>query len=246
MTTSSRRGIRLGLRSLAFYLIGLGLGLTAWGAQSAETEPLDRILQTARGFLAEGLSASAAGETHVEIGQLDSRLRLTRCAEPPRAQWAPGSKPSGNTTVNVRCAAPVAWSIFVPVAIERHAEVLVVAQELARAQVIGQGDLQLEKRDLAQLSGGYLTDPAAVVGLTAKRRLMPGQVLTSAQVTPRRLVERGQEVVLYVVKPGLMVRMAGEALESGTEGERIRVRNRSSKRVVEGYVEPSGAVRVAL
>jgi flagellar basal body P-ring formation protein FlgA len=246
MTTASRRGIRHGIPPFALSLTCLALALAVSAARGAETEPLERILQTARTFLAQGLTASPEVETRVEVGQLDSRLRLARCAEPPTAQWAPGAKTSGNTTVNVRCAAPVTWSIFVPVAIERHGDVLVVARELARAQVVGQADVQVEKRDLSQLTGGYLTDPGLVVGLTAKRRLMPGQVLTNAQVTPRRLVERGQEVMLYVAKPGLRVRMAGEALESGAEGERIRVRNRSSKRIVEGYIEPSGAVRVAL
>ena len=84
------------------------------------------------------------------------------------------------------------------------------------------------------------------VGQEATRRLIPGQVLTTAHVAPPELVKRGQEVTLYAARPGLSVRMKGEALEDGAEGERIRVRNRSSKRIVEGYVEPSGAVRVAL
>ena len=224
----------------------IALILAASGARGTDSEPLERILETARNFLSDTLSPSPKVETRIEVGQLDSRLRLARCAAAPTARWAPGARTSGNTTVNVRCAAPVEWSIFVPVGIERHAEVVVVAHDIDRAQVIQPGDLRIERQNVSQLTGGYLSDPSAVIGLAAKRRLAAGQALSTAHVTPRLLVARGQEVTLYAARPGLTVRMKGEALENGAEGERIRVRNRSSKRVVEGYVEPSGAVRVAL
>lgn len=227
-------------------LTGLVLLIAVGAACGGEHEPLERILATARDFLSATLTQNDSTETRIEIGQLDSRLRLARCAQPPSAQLAPGARTQGNTTVNVRCAQPVSWSIFVPVRIERHAQIVVAARALARKHVIGAHDIRLEHQDTAQLSNGYFTDPDAVIGLEAKRRLVPGQILGTAHVAPRQLVERGQEVTLYAAKPGLTVRMKGEALENGAEGQRIRVRNRSSKRIVEGYVEPSGAVRVAL
>lgn len=223
-----------------------GLILGGAAVQARETEPLERILETAHSFLAERLSQDADTETRIELGQLDSRLKLARCAHRPTAQLAPGARTDGNTTVNVRCSEPVGWSIFVPVRIERHTEVVVAARPLGRTQVIRAQDIRLERKETSRLTSGYLSDPASAVGQEATRRLVPGQVLTSSHIAPRQLVERGQEVTLYAVRPGLTVRMKGEALENGAEGQRIRVRNRSSKRVVEGFVEPSGAVRVAL
>ncbi|NEX21077.1 flagellar basal body P-ring formation protein FlgA [Thiorhodococcus mannitoliphagus] len=223
-----------------------GLILSSAMAHAGETEPLERILESARSFLAQRLSDDPSTETRIELGQLDSRLKLRRCAHIPTAQLAPGGRTDGNTTVNVRCSEPVGWSIFVPVRIERHAEVVVTARALARKQLIKGQDVRLERKETSGLTSGYFSDPAAVIGQETKRRLVPGQVLTASHVAPPQLVERGQEVILYAVRPGLTVRMKGEALEDGAEGQRIRVRNRSSKRVVEGYVEPSGAIRVAL
>ncbi len=226
-------------------LTGLVLVIAVGTACGEEYEPLERILTTARDFLSATLTHTNGVETHIEIGRLDSRLRLARCAQPPSAQLAPGARTQGNTTVNVKCAEPVSWSIFVPVSIERHAQIVVAARALTRHQVIRPEDIRLEHQDTGQLSSGYFSDPSDIVGMEVKRRLMPGQILGTAHVAPRQLIERGQAVTLYAARPGLTVRMKGEALESGAEGQRIRVRNRSSKRIVEGHVEPSGAVRVA-
>lgn len=233
----------LRVRAIGYVLIAAGLLQPALGS---DIEPVERILSTARTFAATTIGASAGQETHIEIGQLDSRLQLTRCAHPPTAQLAPGARTEGHTTINVRCSDPVSWSLFVPARLERHLPVVVLERPISRQQVIGPDDIRIERQAVSTLTNGYFTETDDVIGLASRRRLMPGQVLTSAHVTPRRIVERGQEVTLFSARPGLVVRMKGIALEDGVEGERIRVRNESSKRIVEGYVEPSGAVRVAL
>lgn len=230
-------------RALGYVLLAAGLFQSALGA---DTESVERLLSTARDFAAATIGSAPGQEAEIEIGQLDSRLQLTRCAHPPTAQLAPGARTEGSTTINVRCSAPVSWSLFVPARIERHLPVVVLERPVARQQVIGSQDVRLERQAVSGLTNGYFTETEAVVGLASRRRLLPGQVLTSAHVTPRQVVERGQEVTLFSARPGLVVRMKGIALEDGVAGERIRVRNSTSKRVVEGYVEPSGAVRVAL
>lgn len=234
-------------RLIIVVVIVLVAGVTtkAFGEEGNTIEPLERILETARLFLADALKKDERTETHIEIGQLDSRLRLARCDPAPSAQLAPGARAEGNGAINVRCAKPVAWSIFVPFRVEHYTEAVVVARPLSRQQVIQPGDLRLERMESSKLTNGYFDEMPPVIGQQAKRALIPGQVLSSSHVVQRQLVERGQQVTLFSVRPGLTVRMKGEALEDGASGQRIRVRNQSSKRIVEGFVEPSGAIRVA-
>ncbi|MGQ9831869.1 MAG: flagellar basal body P-ring formation chaperone FlgA [Thermochromatium sp.] len=231
---------------LGYALLATGFCQPALASESESIESIDRILDTARRFAATMIGTPKGQEVKIEIGQLDSRLQLTRCAHAPTAQLAPGARTEGTTTINVRCSAPVSWSLFVPARIERYVEVVVLEHQVARHQVIQAEDVRLERRAVSGLTNGYFTEPEAVVGMTARRRLMPGQILTSAHITQPHLVKRGQEVTLFSARPGLVVRMKGTALEDGHEGARIRVRNNASKRVVEGYVESSDTVRVAL
>lgn len=52
---------------------------------------------------------------------------------------------------------------------------------------------------------------------------------------------------MLIASVGTMeVRMAGKALADATKGQRIRVQNISSKRIVEGIVDSSGTVRIIM
>ncbi|EXJ16900.1 flagellar basal body P-ring formation chaperone FlgA [Imhoffiella purpurea] len=211
-----------------------------------QIEPLERIIEAAHAFLTQTLATDRDADTRIEIGRLDSRLRLHRCAHTPTAQMAPGGRTSGSTTVNVRCSSPVSWSIFVPVTIERYADAVVVARPISSRQTIQRDDLRIERTEMTMLAGGYFSDLESVVGLQTRRSLTPGQVVLPGHLTQPRLVERGQLVTLYATRPGLSVHMKGIALEDGREGERIRVRNRSSKRIVEGIVDARGEVHIGM
>ena len=59
-------------------------------------------------------------------------------------------------------------------------------------------------------------------------------------------VKRGQRVDLVALAGGLEVRMTGEAMSDGTPGQRIKVRNLRSKRVVDGIVKSSTTIQVAM
>lgn len=227
-------------------LLGACLISARVNAQAADTEPLERIMDVARTLVQTTLGATEPATTRIEIGQLDSRLRLPRCAELPSAQLAPGSRSIDNGTINVRCSEPVAWSILVPVRVEREQTVVVAARALARQLIIQPDDVRLETVSSRSLSNGYFDALDAVIGLQTKRALTPGLVLNSTLVTPAKLVKRGQQVTLFSVRPGLTVQMKGEALEDGVVGQRIRVRNRTSRQIVEGYVESSGTIRLGL
>lgn len=213
-------------------------------AQIAAIEPLERIVEITREFVLETLGTTASTATRIDIGQLDNRLRLARCAQVPTAQLAPGTRSIDNGTVNIRCSEPVAWSIFVPVRVEREVVAVVVTRPLSQRQVIAPDDVRLEATSNTKLTAGYFDALDAVVGQQAKRALLPGQVVNDAMLTAPKLVKRGQQVTLIVGRPGITVQMKGEALEDGVTGQRIRVRNTTSKHIVEGEVEAAGKVRV--
>ncbi len=211
-------------------------------------EPHQTILHTATQYmLAQAQDAhDEAWEITVRPGRLDSRLRLRACEQGLEAFLAPGSRMLGSSTVGVRCNGPVNWTLYVPVEIVVLGEVLVLTQSLPRGTMLQLSHLRLERHDLSQLTRGYLTDKQATEHMVLRRALQVGTVLAPSMVEPPRLVQRGQRVILLAETDNVSVRMEGEALNHGVRGDRVRVRNLSSLRIVEGVVLSYGVVGVSL
>jgi flagellar basal body P-ring formation protein FlgA len=225
--------------------LALFAGLLLNAAAHAQ-ESHDHILQAATRFMtAEARNAHGEQfDVAVTPGRLDPRLRLRRCEAPLEAFLGPGSRMAGNSTVGVRCPGPVTWTLYVPVRISVHGQVLVLAEPLPRGSLLQASNLRREHHDVGNLSGGYLSDLAAAQHMVLRRALPAGTVLTPQMVEPQRLVQRGQRVTLMAEGATVTVRVEGEALSDGSRGQRVQVRNLSSQRVVEGTVLSHGVVGV--
>lgn len=214
-------------------------------AAAAGTQSLDQVTATVRSFVEQEYAGlGTISEVHIEA--LDPRLKLAACERPPQAFAAPGQRRMGNVTVGVRCKGARPWTLYVPVRIVSEVAVLTAARPLPRGAVLKPSDLLPLSRDVAALPHGYFTDAGRLIGMQLKRPLHAGDTISPAAVTAPTLVERGQQVLLRAAVDGIQISMKGEALEDGASGERIRVRNLSSRRVVEAEVIGRNQVRVPL
>lgn len=215
-------------------------------AQSSGThdwQPIEDIKAAAEDYL-HGTVGKGDARVVPKAGHLDARLQLPRCTVPLAPYTQPGSKTTGRLIVGVRCQGRRPWNVYVPVDVAVMEDVLVTARSLARGHVLGREDVEVVRRDVARLIGGYTTDPAAVAGQRLKRSVPPGTVLTSNHLQPAILIERGQTVTLTIRSDSLDISMSGKALMDGVENQRIRVQNTGSGRVVEGLVRSPELVEV--
>ncbi|MCC6207065.1 MAG: flagellar basal body P-ring formation protein FlgA [Gammaproteobacteria bacterium] len=203
------------------------------------------ILAAARSFLEEQLATQDA-RTELRIGGLDARLRLAACDRPLQGFLPPGGKLSGNTSVGVECAGTQPWKLYVQAYVGVFKTVAVASGYLAAGTVLGPDNIRMEDRDVTASGYGYLSDIEQVQGLIMKQPLQDGRVIPPQAVTKAKLVRRGESVVILSRNGGIEVRMDGSALMDGTEGDRIKVRNSKSKRVIEGRVEAPGLVMVSM
>jgi flagella basal body P-ring formation protein FlgA len=210
-------------------------------AQGQDFESPERIRAAARDFVQQQTGAGV----QIQVSALDARLRLPACEQAPQAFMPPGIAARGALTVGVRCDAPVAWTLYVPVRISDLRKVLVLTRSLGRGQAITADALELQERDAASLPYGFVTDPAQVLGQTLRRPLAPGSVLAPDALETARIIHRGQSVTLIGQAGGIEVRMRGTAMADGGAGDRLQVQNTSSKRTVEGVVRSADTVEVS-
>jgi flagella basal body P-ring formation protein FlgA len=180
------------------------------------------------------------------MGNLDSRLRLQACDKELVAYTYEQRMSLGNQTIGVKCPSDTPWSVYVPVTIKLVKPVVVAARALPSQHVLVSTDLVVKRIDIGGLRQAYLSDKVLVVGQQLKYPVAMGAVINQSTVKPEKIVHRGQMITLIAVAGSMQVKMNGTAMSDACLGQRVRVKNSSSKRVVEGVVDAPGVVRVNL
>lgn len=217
-------------------------GYTSSYAES--TQSLDEITQVAKNYALQQASQSAnPEELEIVPGELDPRLRLAKCQNGLSAFSPPGSRLLGNTTVGVKCSAPKAWSIYIPMRVSLYQQAIIVKQPVRRGEVITAADIQVEKVDVSLLRGIPFKDAELLIGSKAKNTLSPGTIINSDNVC---VVCKGDSVSITASNSAIAVVMSGIALTDGSIGESIRVQNSASKRIVEAKVVNEDTVEVGI
>jgi flagella basal body P-ring formation protein FlgA len=226
------------------WLITMLLASTGFGnAFGSSVEDLENIRQAVREFATQEIVGDDKN-VKITVGRLDPRLRLAACSERLEAYFSAGTKTIGQTNIGIRCAGPRAWSLFVPLTVDRLVSVAVALTALPRGRIVTAQDVNYELRSLASLSQGYFAPSEELIGQITTRPIAPKSAFTHNMVKAPRIVRRGERVVLALHNGSVAVRVAGEALSDGTRGQQIRVRNLSSKRVINGTVGEPGVVFV--
>jgi flagella basal body P-ring formation protein FlgA len=208
-------------------------------------EPVEGIRQQVQDFI-DSHDFGSSLPVVSSVGKIDSRLRLQRCGEPLDIRFANDNFRPGRTFLGVSCHTGKPWSIYVTAKIELFAQVLVSTRSLLRGQTLGVEDVEFDTRKLSTLRTGYFSRIESLQGMQTTRTIGEGRVITASLLKPRYLVTRGQLVSLVATVGGIVVRMKGKALENATSNSRVKVKNISSGRIVEGSVVEEGIVKIPM
>ena len=240
MRTSS---IRSACATLAILMLAIP-GVAAAQATLAAIQSLDSIQAAAEKAVRTQLPDSKA-RYYVTSNRMDSRLRLSPCADPLEAFIANHAAPAARSTVGVRCPSRNTWTVYVPVNVEVEVPILVLRRALARRSPVEPTDVELQTRRLPGIASAFISDLGSLSGRRLKRALPAGSVLTADVLIPDVLVKRGQQVTLVAMSETIQIRAQGQALGEGGANDRIRVQNVNSMKIVEGVIESAGVVRVS-
>jgi len=199
----------------------------------------------ARAFAENWLRSQYATAGHRVVAKaapIDRHLTLTPCPAALSASLLEGSRLAPRMNVIVRCPLEGGWTARVGVDMQVYRQVLVTARPLQRGDGIRPDDVRSEERDITRLGYGYVSGLDEVAGRSLSRALVPGAVLTPAAFGGRTAIRAGDQVQLISRVDGIEVRAGGIALGGGDTGARVRVRNGSSGRVLDGTVQGPGEV----
>ena len=232
---------------VALSLLLLGSACIAARAQdgTGPCQSLNSIRTAVHDFLARQ-NSSGLRRIKIKVSSLDPRLRLAACNRPLNTFLPPGVSAIGDTTVGVRCRGIHPWSLYVPAMVQVFGKVLIAARPLGRGVPLMPADFIVSRRDVSNLTTGYVSNPQRVNGQVLREPIAAGTMLVPNMMQGRRLIHRGMPVTIIAQVGSLVVRVAGRALSGGAAGQWVRVRNSMSQKIIEGVVTRDGQVRVPM
>ena len=243
MNTTTEKLIYYALPGLiSLYLILQSSSLIA--GPDTQSHSHQNIQNSAKQFLTQSINSTNYSRINIKMGSMDNRLKLAQCNTPLKNYLAPGAQLSGKTTVHVRCTGDKPWTVYLSAHIKLYTKVIKTREPLDKDHILQQSDLALVEEESTRLRNGYFTHTRSLIGKQLKRRLSQNKLIKSNYVKSPTLVKRGELVSIVAKNTGYSVKMTGTAMMSGAQGDRIRVKNKSSKRIVEGTVQQAGIVSI--
>lgn len=197
-------------------------------------------------FVIQETTKQGLEDVRVDVGNLDYRLKVHKCALPLNFSIPHQAKFSPRVTVEVACNDKEPWRLYLQSQITAFRNVVVSRAPILRNQVIGGSDIGVEKREISAVNHGYFTNPEQVAGKISRLNLQGGAIIMPRNLMVPKLVKRGDLVIILAESSGIQVRMSGKALNDAIKGGRVRVMNDRTRRVVEGSAIERGVVQVSM
>lgn len=225
-----------------FKFIALYLLVYSPTGLALNVQPLASIKEAVIAFVNASLDGS--GKYEIEASPFDANLQLPICEQTLDVFAQTGQVNPGRNTIGIRCKGNQSWLIYNNVSVKIYKSILILAKPLRKNEIIHTQDLISENRDISRLNQGYITNPDEIINKQASRNLAVGTVLTKLSYQEPNLVKRGQQVNIKIGNSSISIMATGIAMQDGLKGDRIKVKNISSQKIIQAQVDDAGVVLV--
>lgn len=209
-------------------------------------QSLDKIRAAADSFMQQSAESSKL-DMEYTIGKLDPRLHLPACGKALKVKARYKIRP-GSSSLLIHCDSKKPWKVYLPVEIKIWRSVLAASHPLPRGHIVSEQDI-ITVRELQKnaFQARYVQEQQTeLLGKILKRAMPSGSPYDARTLKAPLWVKRGETVILFAKTKTMQIRMKGAALADGAKGDLIKVRNLSSRRIVEGIVVKPGIISVRM
>ena len=185
---------------------------------------------------------SAAGTPWRQVKLAPVSVTSAPCTPPPEgcqccSFQTKASMPLGQLWIRARCLpgdtplSPAArqWHQRFKASVQGTLTVLYAGTRLAPGDVVTSARTYAAPTALDKLRQGFFTRADALANLVARQYINPDSLLTPALLRRPELVKSGMPVSIRLVRSQMLISAAGTAVESGKQGDIIRVRRKTDK-----------------
>ncbi len=132
----------------------------------------------------------------------------------------------------------------VDASVDEWLEVPVATRPITKGALVEPGDVAMARLNLAAIPKDAAINQTRVIGLETKQNIGFGEVFRQNKLILPAVIDTGSKVNMRFRQGILEVVAKGTAIEAGTVGQAIKIRNDSSKKLIIGRVIEAGLVEV--
>jgi flagella basal body P-ring formation protein FlgA len=227
-------------RFLPTYLVVFLTAIMSLAATASAVDTNDAIVQAVMDKY--GMDPK---DYHVEINSNQLKTRMVLPGDLTFRAFSP-KEPLGPFTIEVTIAheGKTIEEGQVRLRIRKYAEVVVANDRIGRHEELATTQFKIERMDVTSLREQPVKSFDQLEGQRTRRNLRRGTILTTGAIEPVPDIEVGGEVTILYADTWGTITAPGKALQDGWSGDRIRVKNLASNKIIEAEVETADQVRV--
>ncbi len=159
-----------------------------------------------------------------------------------------GSKESlrgvSNVSIEFSIGGRVVRRVQVPVQVKIYRDVAVTTTTIGYSTPITGQQFTIERRDVTAYNESDLLGADEIPGVTARRSIQKGSVITRSSITEAGGVRRGMTTTIIVQAGSVIIRTRGSALNDATLGETVRVMREGTNSIITGILQENNTVYI--
>jgi flagella basal body P-ring formation protein FlgA len=179
-----------------------------------------------------------------ELATWDGEVGVTfRGTVPPGRLVSPASVAPGTSAATLKFRDSSGKERSLAVRLVWTQPALVLTRSVRKGEALGESDFSVRQLRVNR-AGVYASRISEAAGRSLRKNLSQGEAVALNLLTDKPIIERGKIITIVVRSSGVTVSARGEALDGGTLGDEIRVRNLAARTVVKAIVAAEDMVEV--
>lgn len=222
--------------------------IASFNAFAQPFQSLDVLREKVEAYALNKAAPVANGRMTVMAEQLDPRLTLNECADDKILIFNPYNTPIlQSTTLGIKCNQEGNhWTLYIPIKISVLKQVYVAKRPLMKGTVISEEDTYPIEMDVQRLKQGYISEQSKLIGNVCKQNVSMDAPFTPYNLEMPKLVRKGDDISITAIQQGLEISISGIAMSDGILDETIKVKNKTSKKIIEATVSGEKRVKIVL
>lgn len=158
----------------------------------------------------------------------------------------PDFKPLGNIIIPIQVYVngEEKEKLFLRTKVSVYDRIVVAKKRMKKGDIIGTVEAVIEERDVATLNQTVIRDIGMVLGKESRTFIPLENPIYDWMIKEKNYIKKNAKIKILLSSTDISIEVKGEALQDGMLGEKIKVKNLTSGKEIEGYVSGTDEVKV--